>query len=162
MTLRLMLSARTPTTKGNLQGDTQHRRLPTISSGYRINPGDKTTRVTTSTETDRHASSAKCKTTGRRSAAKGSRPTNLAWIPTDVHSGKRSMLLIPTQPILWRLQHSPSRIFSDELDGTPTSSSPLIPQLKLSLCAVSMVMFNKLSEIMTPFYGGTKIILELM
>jgi len=124
MTLKLMLSARTSTTKGNLQEDTQHSQLPTISSAHRINPGDKTTKVTTSTETDRRAFSARCKTTGRRSAAKGSRPTNLAWIPTDVHSGQRSMLLIPTQPILWRLQHLPSRIFSDELDGTPTSSSP--------------------------------------
>jgi len=69
-----MLSARTSTTKGNLQEDIQHSQLPTISSANRINPGDKTTKVTTSTETDRRAFSARCKTTGRRSAAKGSRP----------------------------------------------------------------------------------------
>jgi hypothetical protein len=40
----------------------------------------------------------------------------------------------------------------------PLCQAPLIiPQLILSLCAVSMVTFNKLSEIMTPFYGGNKI-----
>ncbi len=40
----------------------------------------------------------------------------------------------------------------------PLRQAPLvIPQLILSLCAVSMVTFNKLSEIMTPFYGGNKI-----
>jgi len=39
----------------------------------------------------------------------------------------------------------------------PLRQAPLvIPQLILSLCAVSMVMLNKLSEIMTPFYGGNK------
>jgi len=40
----------------------------------------------------------------------------------------------------------------------PLCQAPLvIPQLILSLCAISMVTFNKLSEIMTPFYGGNKI-----
>jgi hypothetical protein len=32
----------------------------------------------------------------------------------------------------------------------------LIPQLILSLCAISIVTFNKLSEIMLPFYWGNK------
>ena len=30
----------------------------------------------------------------------------------------------------------------------------VIPQLIMSLCAVSMITYNKLSEIMTPFHGG--------
>jgi hypothetical protein len=39
----------------------------------------------------------------------------------------------------------------------PLHQAPLIiPQLILSLCAISIVTFNKLSEIMTPFYGGNK------
>jgi hypothetical protein len=32
----------------------------------------------------------------------------------------------------------------------------VIPQLIMSLCAVSIVTYNKLSEIMTPFHGGNK------
>ncbi len=39
----------------------------------------------------------------------------------------------------------------------PLRQAPLvIPQLILSLCAISMVTFNKLSEKMMPFYGGNK------
>jgi hypothetical protein len=39
----------------------------------------------------------------------------------------------------------------------PLHQAPLvIPQLILNLCAISMVTFNKLSEIMMPFYGGNK------
>ncbi len=39
----------------------------------------------------------------------------------------------------------------------PLHQAPfVIPQLILSLCAISIVTFNKLSEIMTPFYGGNK------
>jgi len=39
----------------------------------------------------------------------------------------------------------------------PLHQAPLvIPQLILSLCAISIVTFNKLSEIMMPFYGGNK------
>jgi hypothetical protein len=33
----------------------------------------------------------------------------------------------------------------------------VIPQLIMSLCAVSIVTYNKLSEIMVPFYGGNKV-----
>ena len=45
----------------------------------------------------------------------------------------------------------------------PLRQAPqVIPQLILSLCAISVVTFNKLSEVMTPFYGETKIDLELM
>ncbi len=33
----------------------------------------------------------------------------------------------------------------------------IIPQLIMSLCAVSIVTYNKLSEIMMPFHGGNKI-----
>jgi hypothetical protein len=45
----------------------------------------------------------------------------------------------------------------------PLHQAPLvIPQLILNLCAISMVTFNKLSEIMIPFDGETKLILELM
>jgi hypothetical protein len=33
----------------------------------------------------------------------------------------------------------------------------IIPQLIMNLCAVSIVTYNKLSEIMTPFHGGNKI-----
>ena len=40
----------------------------------------------------------------------------------------------------------------------PLRQAPqVIPQLILSLCAISVVTFNKLSEVMTPFYGGNKI-----
>ena len=39
----------------------------------------------------------------------------------------------------------------------PLRQAPqVIPQLILSLCAISVVTFNKLSEVMTPFYGGNK------
>jgi hypothetical protein len=39
----------------------------------------------------------------------------------------------------------------------PLHQAPLVtPQLILSLCAISIVMFDKLSEIMTTFYGGNK------
>jgi hypothetical protein len=39
----------------------------------------------------------------------------------------------------------------------PLCQAPLIiPQLILSLSAISIVTFNKLSEIMMPFYGGNK------
>jgi len=136
MTLRLMLSARAPTTTGNLQGDTKHNQLAkTISSGCKTNSGDTAARVTTPIGTARRASFAKGRITDRRSATRGSRPTNLALIPTDAHSGQRSTLLTPIQPILWRLRHSPSRIFSDELDGTPTSSSPCHSSVNIeSLC----------------------------
>jgi hypothetical protein len=61
MTLRLMLSDKIPPTTGNLQGDISHNRLAKITnSGCRINPGDKTTRVTTPIGTARHAFFAKC------------------------------------------------------------------------------------------------------
>jgi hypothetical protein len=33
----------------------------------------------------------------------------------------------------------------------------VIPQIIMSLCAVSIVTYNKLSEIMTPFHGGYKV-----
>jgi hypothetical protein len=33
----------------------------------------------------------------------------------------------------------------------------VIPQLIMSLCAVTILTYNKLSEIMTPFHGGNKI-----
>ncbi len=33
----------------------------------------------------------------------------------------------------------------------------IIPQLIMSLCAVSIMTYNKLSEIMMPFHGGNKI-----
>jgi hypothetical protein len=33
----------------------------------------------------------------------------------------------------------------------------VIPQIIMSLCAVSIVTYNKLSEIMTPFHGGNKV-----
>ena len=32
-----------------------------------------------------------------------------------------------------------------------------IPQIIMSLCAVSMITYNKLSEVMTPFHGGNKV-----
>jgi hypothetical protein len=39
----------------------------------------------------------------------------------------------------------------------PLSQAPqVIPQLIMSLCAISIVTFNKRSEVMTPFYGGNK------
>jgi hypothetical protein len=39
----------------------------------------------------------------------------------------------------------------------PLRQAPqVIPQIILSLCAISIVTFNKLSEVMTPFYGGNK------
>jgi len=39
----------------------------------------------------------------------------------------------------------------------PLRQAPqVIPQLILSLCAISIMTFNKLSEVMTPFYGGNK------
>jgi hypothetical protein len=137
MALRLMLFARPPLTTGNLQDDISHNWLGnTINSDRRMNSGDKTTtRVTTPLGMARRASFARCRITDKRNVAKGSRPTNLAWTPTDGHSGQRSTLLTPTQPILWRLRQSPSRIFSDELDGTPTSSSPRHSSVNIeSLC----------------------------
>jgi hypothetical protein len=40
----------------------------------------------------------------------------------------------------------------------PLLQSPaIIPQLIMTLCAVSIMTYNKLSEIMTPFHGGNKI-----
>ena len=33
----------------------------------------------------------------------------------------------------------------------------VIPQIIMSLCAVSIVTYNKLSEVMTPFHGGNKV-----
>jgi hypothetical protein len=39
----------------------------------------------------------------------------------------------------------------------PLHQAPLvIPQLILSLCAISIVIINKCLEIMMPFYGGNK------
>ncbi len=39
----------------------------------------------------------------------------------------------------------------------PLCQAPqVIPQIILSLCAISIITFNKLSEVMTPFYGGNK------
>jgi hypothetical protein len=39
----------------------------------------------------------------------------------------------------------------------PIHQAPLvIPQIIMSLCAISIVTCNKLSEIMKPFYGGNK------
>ncbi len=48
-------------------------------------------------------------------------------------------------------------IFNFELDGTLLQAPAVIPQLIMSLCAVSMITYNKLSEIMTPFHGGNKV-----
>jgi len=40
----------------------------------------------------------------------------------------------------------------------PLRQAPaVIPQIIMSLCAVSIVTCNKLSEIMTPFHGGNKV-----
>jgi hypothetical protein len=40
----------------------------------------------------------------------------------------------------------------------PVLQAPAInPQIIMSLCAVSIVTYNKLSEIMMPFHGGNKI-----
>jgi hypothetical protein len=33
----------------------------------------------------------------------------------------------------------------------------VIPQIIMSLCAVSIVTYNKLSEIMMPYHGGNKV-----
>ncbi len=33
----------------------------------------------------------------------------------------------------------------------------VIPQIIMSLCAVSIVTYNKLSEVMMPFHGGNKV-----
>jgi hypothetical protein len=136
MTLRLMLSAKMPVTTSNLRENISHNRLAKITnSGRKIDPGDKTTRVTTPIGTARRAFFARCKITDKRSAAKGSKPTSLAWTQMDAHSGQRLMLLTPIRPILWRLRRSPSWIFSDELDGTPTSSSPCHSSVNIeSLC----------------------------
>jgi hypothetical protein len=40
----------------------------------------------------------------------------------------------------------------------PLRQAPaVIPQIIMSLCAVSMITYNKLSEIMMPFHGGNKV-----
>jgi len=77
----------------------------------------------TPTGTDRSAFFAKCRATDRRNAAKGCRLTNRASTPTDDHFGPRLTPRMASQPTTWTSLLSRSRIFSDELDGTPTSSS---------------------------------------
>jgi hypothetical protein len=55
-----------------------------------------------------------------------------------------------------RSSPSRSRIFSSELDGTPTSSSCCHSTVNYELvCCVNRDL-NKLSEIMMPFHGGNK------
>jgi hypothetical protein len=40
----------------------------------------------------------------------------------------------------------------------PLRQAPaVISQIIMSLCAVSMITYNKLSEVMTPFHGGNKV-----
>ncbi len=40
----------------------------------------------------------------------------------------------------------------------PLRQAPaVIPQIIMSLCAVSMITYNKLSEVMSTFHGGNKI-----
>ena len=40
----------------------------------------------------------------------------------------------------------------------PLRQAPtVIPQIIMSLCAVSMITYNKLSEVMMPFHGGNKV-----
>jgi hypothetical protein len=44
----------------------------------------------------------------------------------------------------------------------PLRQAPaVIPQIIMSLCAVSMITYNKLSEIMTPFHGGNEVRLRI-
>ncbi len=133
---KFMPSARVRISAGNPQGSTNHSRLArTTSNGRKTNLGNQAAKVTIPTGMDRHAASARCRTTDRRTAAKESRPTSLAWTPTDTRSGQRSMLLTKIQPIPSRPWISPSRIFSDELDGTPMSSSPYHSSIDIeSLC----------------------------
>ena len=78
----------------------------------------------TPTRTGRRASTARGRVTVKKSVANVKRPINLAWTPTVVRSGPRSTPRRPTRLTTWTSPLSRSRIFSEELDGTPTSSSP--------------------------------------
>ena len=94
-----------------------------INNKNRItNPGGKV-QATILTRTGRRAFSARDKVTAKKSAASVKKPTSLVWTPTVVRSGPRSTPRRPTRLTTWTSPLSRSRIFSKELDGTPTSSS---------------------------------------
>jgi hypothetical protein len=122
--------------------------------------GNPTAKATTLTAMAKPASFASCKITSRGNARRDSKPTNHVWIQMDARSGPRSTWQTPEIRHRFRPWTSLSQIFSSELDGNPTSSSAqaplIIPQIIMSLSAISIVTCNKLSEIMTPFYGGNK------
>ena len=86
------------------------------------NPGGKV-QATILTRTGRRAFSARDKVTVKKSAASVKKPTSLVWTPTVVRSGPRSTPRRATRLTTWTFLPSRSRIFSEELDGTPTSSS---------------------------------------
>jgi hypothetical protein len=89
--LRLMLSAKIPTTTGSPWGSFNHNLLTkTISNGHKTNLGNQTVKVTTQTGMARLAFFVKCKTHITRTAARGSRPISLAWTPADTSSDPKS------------------------------------------------------------------------
>ncbi len=79
-------------------------------------------------------------------------PINAASTPMVRLFGQRSIPLMPgPDPI------PPGAGFSVLSLMEPLLRAPaVIPQLIMSLCAVSIVTYDKLSEIMTPFHGGKK------
>ncbi len=74
---------------------------------------------TTPTRTRWPVFSAGNKDTGRTNAERGSTPTSPAWTWAVNHSGQKLTLL----RMVFQSRPSRTRIFSSELDGTPTSSS---------------------------------------
>jgi hypothetical protein len=101
--------------------------LQTQATGAIPTPGEtliSKVKVTMQTGTNKSVCSARYLIITRRNAASESTPTNHALTPMDAHSGQRSMLPRTTTKVKNHQHQSRlSRIFSIELDGTPTSSS---------------------------------------
>jgi hypothetical protein len=113
-------------------------------------PGDPTTiPVTTLTKIRWPASFVKSKDIVKKSAGKEPMPINPVWG------------FLAKNQYYWQWCSNPGPAgpgFSILSLMEPLCQAPaIIPQIIMSLCAVSIVTYNTLSEILMPFHGGNKI-----
>jgi hypothetical protein len=133
--------------------------LQTQATGATPTPGEtliSRLKVTMPTRTNKSAFSAKFLIIARRNAARESMPTSCVSTPMVALSGPWSALLPTLTQVRTPHQSRLSRIFSTELDGTPTSSSSHHSADHYEFVSISIATCNKLCEIMTPFHGDKK------
>jgi len=143
--------------KGDSSNRANHLEHRVCSKINNLPTGNPLAKATTLIAMAKSAFFARCIITGKNSAVRESKPTNHDWIQMNAHSGPRSRTRAPplcgTSTSLGLLVLGFSVL---SLMEPLRQSTLVIPQIIMSLCAISIVTCNKLSEIVMPFYGGNK------